>query len=66
MDGFEVAAHLRQMPALRGTLLVALTGWGQQEVRRQSALAGFHYHLVKPLDPGALERVLAELAPAGK
>ena len=45
--------------------LAATTGWGQDEDRRKSADAGFDAHLVKPLDPCALARVLAELAQPG-
>src|SRR5262249_41979541 len=41
MDGYEVAKRLRQDPGLKDTVLVAVTGWGQQEDRRQSQAAGF-------------------------
>ncbi|HLW64961.1 MAG TPA: PAS domain S-box protein, partial [Gemmataceae bacterium] len=61
MDGYEVARRVRHDPALRATLLAALTGWGQQEDRRRSAEAGFDYHLVKPPEPKALENLLADL-----
>jgi PAS domain S-box-containing protein len=61
MDGYEVARRIRQQPGLGGVVLAALTGWGQQEDRRRTAEAGFNYHLVKPLDPDALEKLLAEL-----
>jgi PAS domain S-box-containing protein len=66
MDGYDVARQLRQEPALDGTLLVALTGWGQQEDRRRSAEAGFDVHLVKPIDMSALDSVFghARLASA--
>ena len=60
MDGYEVATRLRQQPALRTTMLVALTGWGQQEDRRRSAEAGFDRHLVKPLDVKVLQGLLEE------
>ncbi len=59
MDGYEVARRLRQEPALAGTMLVALTGYGQEEDRQRSREAGFDEHLVKPVDMGALLRVLA-------
>ncbi len=58
MDGYEVARRLRQMPALNGAVLVAQTGWGQEEDRRRSQQAGFQHHLVKPIDPDALNAVL--------
>ena len=60
MNGFEVARHLRAESALDGVVLAALTGWGQDEDRDQSRAAGFDLHLVKPLDPAILERLLAD------
>jgi two-component system CheB/CheR fusion protein len=60
MDGCEVARRLRQSPGLEGVLLVALTGWGQEEHRRRTREAGFDYHLVKPADPEQLQRLLAD------
>ncbi|MDI1449876.1 PAS domain S-box protein [Polyangium sp. 6x1] len=59
MNGYEVARRLRQDPALRETILVALTGYGHEEVRRQAKEAGFTAHLVKPVDLATLEGVLA-------
>src|SRR5262249_2324922 len=47
MDGYELARNLREQGGLEHTVLVALTGWGQQEDRRRSASAGFDHHLVK-------------------
>lgn len=61
MSGYEAARRIRQMPGLRETLLVALTGWGQQEDRRRTAEAGFDLHLIKPADARALEDALARL-----
>ncbi|HVX12382.1 MAG TPA: PAS domain S-box protein [Pirellulales bacterium] len=61
MDGYEVAMRLRELPALQNTMLIALTGWGQQEDRRRSAEAGFDRHLVKPLDVKVLHGLLEEL-----
>jgi signal transduction histidine kinase/FixJ family two-component response regulator len=58
MDGHEVARRLRAQPAFQGTLLVALTGWGQEQDRRRSREAGFDHHLVKPVDPDVLEAVV--------
>jgi signal transduction histidine kinase/FixJ family two-component response regulator len=60
IDGYQVARQLRQCEATRGALLVALSGYGQQEHRRRSSEAGFDYHFVKPLDFGALQRILLE------
>jgi CheY-like chemotaxis protein len=59
MDGYEVAHRLRARPDLDGLRLVALTGYGQMEDRDRTRAAGFDDHLVKPVDLGALERILA-------
>lgn len=61
MDGYEVARRIRQHPEFRHLTLVALTGRGQQEDRRLSALAGFDSHVVKPVDIDVLEAILASL-----
>jgi CheY-like chemotaxis protein len=63
MDGYEVARRMRAMAQLTGALIVAQTGWGQEEDRRRSREAGFDHHLVKPVDPAALEDLLARLPP---
>jgi CheY-like chemotaxis protein len=44
-------------------VLIAVTGWGQEDDRRRSHEAGFDRHLVKPLDPQALMKMLADLRP---
>ncbi len=58
MDGFEVARQLRQMFQDR-VLLIAITANGLEEDRTRSREAGFDHHLVKPVDIGALESLLA-------
>jgi signal transduction histidine kinase/CheY-like chemotaxis protein len=58
MDGFELAVRLRQEPALAKMVLVALTGYGQDEDFQKSRAAGFDHHLIKPVDMEALRRVL--------
>ena len=60
LDGYEVARRIRAQDWGRDTLLVAVTGWGQDADRRRSREAGFDLHLVKPLDAGALDRLLSE------
>ena len=60
MDGYEVARRLRAQEGTRRALLVALTGYGQEEDRRRAAEAGFDAHLVKPADLGALHALLGE------
>ena len=59
MNGYEVAQRLRQRPGLENLLLVAMTGWGQDEDRRRSQEAGFDHHMVKPAEPAALQQLLA-------
>jgi signal transduction histidine kinase/ActR/RegA family two-component response regulator len=61
MDGYEVAQRLRGQGELRGAVLVAVTGYGEEEDRRRAREAGFDYHMVKPVDPNDL-RALLELA----
>ncbi|RIK80601.1 MAG: hypothetical protein DCC68_10670 [Planctomycetota bacterium] len=50
----------------KSIVLVALTGWGQEEDRQKSQDAGFDHHLVKPADHGVLARLLGELHRAGR
>lgn len=59
LNGYEVARHIRQQPWGRDMILVALTGWGQDEDRRRSQEAGFNFHAVKPMELAALEELLA-------
>jgi CheY-like chemotaxis protein len=58
MDGNEVARRLRGQFECEETLLVALTGWGQEEDRRRTRAAGFDHHLTKPADPEELRALL--------
>jgi CheY-like chemotaxis protein len=60
-NGFDVARDLRLHYGSEITL-IALTGWGQEGDRRRAIEAGFDYHLTKPVDPGALNDLLAEAA----
>jgi PAS domain S-box-containing protein len=62
MDGYETARHMRARDDARGTMIIALTGWGQESDRHQTQAAGFNQHLVKPADITALRAVLASLA----
>ncbi|HEX7183239.1 MAG TPA: ATP-binding protein [Thermoanaerobaculia bacterium] len=61
MDGYEVAHWIRAQPELRGAVLIALTGWGQEEDRRRSREAGFDHHLTKPVDLKVLQTLLSTL-----
>jgi PAS domain S-box-containing protein len=58
MSGHDVARRLADDPRNRGVTLAALTGWGQAEDRLRSVEAGFKHHLVKPVHPAELKRVL--------
>ncbi|NNG24361.1 response regulator [Massilia sp. ML15P13] len=64
MDGYELARRLRRDPATARAVLVAVTGYGQEQDRRNSAAAGFDHHLVKPVDMASLEKILAGVASA--
>jgi PAS domain S-box-containing protein len=64
MNGYEVARHIRAQPWGKNTVLVALSGWGQEKDKRRSTEAGFDHHLTKPVEPAALERLLAGLREA--
>jgi PAS domain S-box-containing protein len=61
MDGYEIAERLRELPEAGRTVLVAITGYGQDEDRRRSREAGIDHHLVKPVAPETLHRLLDSL-----
>jgi CheY-like chemotaxis protein len=63
LHGYEVARRIRQHAWGKRALLVAITGWGQEADRQQSKAAGIDFHLVKPVDPGALRTLLAGYQP---
>ena len=62
MNGYEVAERIRSDPENRDILIVAVSGYGQQEHRLRSKQAGFDQHVVKPIDPTALSGLLAALS----
>ena len=61
MSGYELAARIRRRPELQPIVLIALTGWGQDDDRRRSREAGFDHHLVKPVAPRTLQSLLGSL-----
>ena len=61
MDGYELARRIRAEGAYDGLILVALTGYGQDEDRRRALLAGFRDHLTKPVSVQALQALLTSL-----
>lgn len=60
LDGYETARRLASRPWAAATQIVAVTGWGQETDRQRAKDAGFHRHLVKPVDLDALREILAE------
>ncbi|MEA3156061.1 MAG: hypothetical protein QOK44_3650, partial [Betaproteobacteria bacterium] len=58
LDGYELARRLRAGGWNQWTMLVAVTGWGQDTDRTRAREAGFDYHIVKPLDPSQLPAIL--------
>jgi CheY-like chemotaxis protein len=62
IDGYETARRLRTRPWAQSALLCAQTGWGQEDDKRRARSAGFDRHLVKPVDPEELNRILAEVS----
>jgi CheY-like chemotaxis protein len=61
MTGLEVARRIRATPWGRKIVLVALTGWGQEEHKRQTREAGFDHHLTKPVPPDEIEELIRKL-----
>jgi PAS domain S-box-containing protein len=64
LNGYEVCRRIRSEPWGKGLLLVALTGWGQEEDRQRSRDAGFDVHMVKPPDFDVLMKLLASMPSA--
>ena len=62
VNGHDTARRLRETEHGRNIVIIALTGWGQPEDRNRSLAAGFDHHLVKPVAPSMLERLLAASA----
>jgi PAS domain S-box-containing protein len=61
MSGYEVARQLRSNPTINGLILVALTGWGSEDDRRQAKNIGFDHHLTKPVEIEKLHSLLIEI-----
>jgi CheY-like chemotaxis protein len=64
LDGYQLAAKIRTAPWGRGIILIAVTGWGQEEDRRRAFDAGFDHHLTKPIAAETVESLLQTLRPA--
>jgi PAS domain S-box-containing protein len=65
MSGYEVCSHIRTLPWGKDLVMIALTGWGQDEDRRRSQEAGFDAHLIKPVDDDVLLKLLTTLPEHG-
>ena len=65
LDGYDVARRIRERRG-DGVLLVAVTGWGQDEDRRRAREAGFDHHLTKPVDPQAIARLIDDAKSGGR
>lgn len=61
MNGYDACRHIREKSWGRQPFIVALTGWGQEDDKQRSREAGFDSHLVKPVEPAALEKLLSRL-----
>lgn len=61
LNGYEVAQRIRENGWGRSMFLIAVTGWGQDEDRQRSTEVGLNVHMVKPVEPATLEKLLAEL-----
>jgi PAS domain S-box-containing protein len=61
LNGYEAARRIRHETWGRDMVLIAVTGWGQEEDKRRSKEAGFNFHLVKPVEPASLEKLLSGL-----
>ena len=60
LNGYDACRRIREQVWSKDMVIVALTGWGQEEDRRRSQEAGFDHHLVKPVELAALQTLLAE------
>jgi PAS domain S-box-containing protein len=60
LNGYEVARRIRRAHHDTGILLIAVTGWGQQQDKQTAVDAGFDHHFTKPVDPRELQRVLSQ------
>jgi CheY-like chemotaxis protein len=61
LNGYDAARRIREENWAKNVVLVALTGWGQEQDRQRSQEAGFNLHIVKPVEPAALEELLTRL-----
>jgi CheY-like chemotaxis protein len=61
LNGYDAARRIRAERWGKSTVIVAMTGWGQDEDKRRAWEAGFDRHFTKPVDPGDIEKLIAGL-----
>ncbi|MCW5622748.1 MAG: response regulator, partial [Burkholderiales bacterium] len=61
MSGYDLAVRMRERQTPQRLTLIAVTGYGQEEDKRRASDAGFDHHLIKPVDPDVLERLMSSL-----
>ena len=61
LNGYDACRRIREQPWGRRIVMVAQTGWGQRDDKQRAIASGFDRHITKPIDPAALERMLAEI-----
>jgi PAS domain S-box-containing protein len=66
LNGYDACRHIRQQPWGKSMVLIAVTGFGQEEDKRRAEEAGFDRHMVKPVNPQALMKMLAEMSDAAR
>jgi CheY-like chemotaxis protein len=66
LNGYDACEQIRRHPWGADAFIVALTGWGQDEDRNRSRAAGFDRHLVKPVEPATIEKLIQGLPPANR
>jgi CheY-like chemotaxis protein len=64
LNGYEVCRHIRRQSWGESMVLIALTGWGQEEDKMKSKEAGFNFHMVKPVKAADLAKLLDGLLAA--
>lgn len=65
LNGYDVCKVIREQAWAKGVVVIALTGWGQEDDREKSREAGFDHHMVKPIELSALEPIVSEITAAG-
>jgi two-component system, sensor histidine kinase len=64
LNGYELARRIRALPDAERMTLVAVTGWGQEDDRQRAREAGFHLHMIKPVEPEQILEILRSIVPA--